>query len=81
MPRLRRLSGADIVRIFETFGFRVESQRGSHIKVRRNLPSGEIQTLVVPSHRSVKLGMARALYKEAVVYIAEGELRPHFYTD
>lgn len=34
MPKLRRLSGKDIVRILETFDFAVHSQRGSHIKVR-----------------------------------------------
>ena len=31
MPRLRRLSGAELVRIFRGFGFVVHAQRGRHI--------------------------------------------------
>ena len=37
MPRLRRLSGAELVRIFRGFGFAVHSQRGSHMKLRRTV--------------------------------------------
>lgn len=33
MPRLRRLSGDDVVSVFVTFGFRVISQRGSHVNI------------------------------------------------
>ncbi len=35
MPKPRRLSGADVVQIFEQFGFVVENQRGSHVKLAR----------------------------------------------
>jgi predicted RNA binding protein YcfA (HicA-like mRNA interferase family) len=48
MPKLRRLSGAELMKILREFGFTVHSQRGSHIKVRRVLPDGTSQTLTVP---------------------------------
>ena len=35
MPKPRVLSGRDIVRIFESFGFSIADQKGSHIKLRR----------------------------------------------
>ena len=41
MPKLRRLSGADVVAIFEGFGFELVSQRGSHVKLRRVTETGK----------------------------------------
>jgi predicted RNase H-like HicB family nuclease len=38
MPKLKVLSGAEVLRILNQFGFVSESQRGSHVKVRRALP-------------------------------------------
>ena len=31
MPKLKVLSGRDLVKIFEQFGFEVAAQRGSHV--------------------------------------------------
>ncbi|MEK7445645.1 MAG: type II toxin-antitoxin system HicA family toxin [candidate division NC10 bacterium] len=42
MPKLRRLSGAEIIAILGGFGFTVHSQRGSHVKLRRVSPDGAI---------------------------------------
>ena len=46
MPKLRRLSGADVVAIFQRFGFVVVSQRGSHVKLKRASAHGT-ETLTV----------------------------------
>ena len=45
MPKLRRLSGTEVVHILERFGFTVHAQVGSHVKLRRIGPQGEKQTL------------------------------------
>ena len=39
MPKLKRLSGCDVLAIFVEFGFESFSQRGSHIKLPRTLRS------------------------------------------
>ncbi len=49
MPRLRSLSGADIIKILESFGFEVISIKGSHHKLRR-IVNEQQQTLHVPVH-------------------------------
>ena len=49
MPRLRRLSGAEVVAILGRFGFAVVSQHGSHIKLRRAGIGGK-QVLTAPAH-------------------------------
>jgi len=56
MPKLKVLSGAEVLRILNQFGFVSESQRGSHVKVRRVLPSGVRQSLTVPLHREIDRG-------------------------
>jgi hypothetical protein len=40
MPRLRALTGGDLIRTFARFGFQEISQRGSHVKIRRVLVDG-----------------------------------------
>lgn len=81
MPgRLRHLSGPEVVRILESFGFESHSQRGDHVKLRRVIESAR-QTLVVPLHRELDLGTLQALYRQASSYIAVEKLRPHLYID
>jgi predicted RNA binding protein YcfA (HicA-like mRNA interferase family) len=78
MPRLRRLSGADVIRIFEGFGFIVLAQAGSHVKLRRIGPQGQKQTLTIPLHKELDTGTLRAILRQASQYIPDEELRPHF---
>lgn len=80
MPELRCLSGLEVIRILEGFGFAVLTQRGSHVKLRRIGPSGEKQTLTIPRHRELDTGTLRAILRQASRYIPAEELRPHFYT-
>ncbi|MFO8101403.1 MAG: type II toxin-antitoxin system HicA family toxin [Dehalococcoidia bacterium] len=43
-PKLKRLSGAEVVSIMRTFGFDIHSQKGSHAKLRRISDAGETCT-------------------------------------
>jgi predicted RNA binding protein YcfA (HicA-like mRNA interferase family) len=81
MPKPKRLSGQEVVSIFVSLGFEPISQRGSHVKLQRVLAEGSKQTLTVPAHGELEKGTSVAIYKQALRYIAEGQLRPHFYTD
>ncbi|MBI1734429.1 MAG: type II toxin-antitoxin system HicA family toxin [Candidatus Rokubacteria bacterium] len=81
MPRLRRLSGAAVVTISSRFGFSVHSQRGSHVKLRRQLGDGTSQALTVPLHSELDTGTCRAIFRQASRFIPEHELRPHFYAE
>lgn len=79
MPKLGVLSGQDVLRILDSFGFVVYAQRGSHVKVRRLLPSGTHQSLTVPLHREIDRGTLMAIYRQACRFISEQELRDHFF--
>ena len=80
MPKPRRLSGSDVIQIFEQFGFAVENQRGSHVKLVRFERSGK-QVLIISSHKEMKTGTIVGIFKQATRYIPESELRKYFYTD
>lgn len=79
VPRLRALGARDVLRALAAFGFEVASTRGSHAKLRRVLPSGEVQILTVPLHRELAAGTLRAIYRQALKFVPESELRPYFY--
>lgn len=81
MPKLRRLSGDEAIRILEHFGFTVVAQSGSHVKLRRITATGEKQTLTIPRHRELDTGTLRAIFRQASRYVPSDGLRPHFYVD
>jgi len=55
------------------------SQRGSHVKLRRVLLDGTKQTLTIPLHEELDKGTLRAIFRQALRYIPEEEVKPYFY--
>ena len=45
------------------------------------LDDGTRQTLTIPNHARLDLGTVRAVFKQALRYIPETELREHFFAD
>lgn len=78
MPKLRRLSGRDVLAILQRLGFSVARSRGSH----HTLKLGAC-TVTIPVHGSDPLatGTLRQIYKDVLACIPEDQLRPLFYTD
>lgn len=62
MPPLPILTGREVVRVFESLGWRVARRRGSHMAM---LKLGELATLSVPDHREVGRGTLRKLIRQA----------------
>jgi predicted RNA binding protein YcfA (HicA-like mRNA interferase family) len=60
MPRLPRVSGAEIVRALERLGFERVRQSGSHVIMRRGSKG-----CVVPLHGEVKTGTLAGLLRQA----------------
>jgi predicted RNA binding protein YcfA (HicA-like mRNA interferase family) len=73
MPKLRTLSGTEVIAILGDFGFRPVSQRGSHVKVCRTLEDGQTQTLTVPNHKEIDRGTLQAIFRQAGRFIPESE--------
>ncbi len=73
MPKLKNLSGKDIVKILENFGFLVTGQKGSHIKVKRIIDNDIRQTITIPNHQELDKGTTKAIYNQISKYILETE--------
>ncbi len=68
MPAIPVLSGREVVKAFESLGWQVARQRGSHIIL---IKPGSIATLSVPDHREVARGTLRSLIRASGSTVAE----------
>ncbi len=82
MPKLRRLTGKQVLDILKRFGFEVVRVRGSHHQVQR-IVSKQTQNLTVPVHgnRPIPIGTLKNIMRSAGVYLSEAELNAAFYAD
>lgn len=81
MPKLKIFSGQEVIKILISFGFIVVAQKGSHIKLVRAIAENSRQTLTIPNHDELDKGTIKAIYRQALRYISESELKNHFYTE
>lgn len=70
MPKLPRLSGPQLIKLLELFGFIQIRQKGSHIILKRKTAAGEIGT-VVPNHKELADGTLRGILKQAQITAEE----------
>ena len=63
--KLPIISGQEILKILKKEGFLVISQKGSHIKVRKQRPSNGTITVIIPNHKTLKRGTLKAILKQA----------------
>lgn len=70
MPKLPRLSGHEMIKILELFGFFHIRQKGSHVILKK---TGESKTLgaVVPDHKELAEGTMRGILKQAEIPVEE----------
>ena len=64
MPKLPRISGADMVRALQRLGFEKTRQRGSHVVMRQGS-----RGCVVPLHDELKTGTLAGVLRQAEVSI------------
>ncbi len=67
-PSLPVLSGREVVRAFESLGWQVARQSGSHIIM---VKESEMTTLSIPDHREVAKGTLRSLIRAAGITVSE----------
>ena len=79
MPKLKRLSQAEVIEILSQLDIAIHSRKGSHVKLRRIGINGN-ETLTIPNHRELDTGTCKAIFRQASQYIPESELHPYFYS-
>jgi len=68
MPPIPLLRPQEVVKVFESFGWTIVRQRGSHIIMTK---TGHIATLSIPNHSQVARGTLRSLIQHAGLTIEE----------
>jgi predicted RNA binding protein YcfA (HicA-like mRNA interferase family) len=66
MPKLKRVSGAEVIRALEKLGFERVRQRGSHVILKKQSPQGTLGC-VVPLHHELAEGTLRGILQQAQV--------------
>ena len=62
MPKLPRVSGAEVIRALRRLGFKQVRKSGSHVVMRR-----ESKGCVVPLHAEIKVGTLAGVLRQADV--------------
>ena len=68
MAQLPKLSGREVVKVFEKLGWEIARQRGSHIIMSKK---GHLATLSIPNHKEVAKGTPRSLIRSARLTVLE----------
>ncbi len=63
-PALPVVSGAEVLRALGRGGFTQVSQKGSHVKLRKESPTGSL-TAIVPMHDELAPGTLRSILRQA----------------
>ena len=70
MPKLKRISGKETVRILEKHGFIQIRQRGSHVLLKKQTIDEDIGC-VVPLHKELAVGTLHGIIRQAKLSVEE----------
>jgi len=80
MPRkIRLLSGKDIVKILESYGFVIKRKVGSHVRLTLENDSRSFH-VTIPLHSEMKKGTLRSIINELEKCVNSSMLEKDFYT-
>ncbi len=65
MPRFKKLSGHEVVKILcNKFDFKVSGRKGSHVRLSKQTDSGKTGC-VIPMHPELKTGTLKGILRQA----------------
>ncbi|MDO8563712.1 MAG: type II toxin-antitoxin system HicA family toxin [Nanoarchaeota archaeon] len=64
--KLPQISGIELIKRLRRFGFVITRQRGSHVRLEKNLPEKTIK-ITVPAHNVLKKGTLHHILKDAEI--------------
>ena len=79
--KLRIISGREVVKILESYGFVIKRTVGSHTRLTLQTVHEETAYITVPLHSELKRGSLRGIISELEKYISSENLNTDFYTE
>lgn len=81
MPRkIRLLSGKDMIKILESYGFALKRKVGSHARLTLEKEQGSFH-VTIPLHSEIKKGTLRSVISELEKCVDLDVLEKDFYTE
>ena len=64
MPKLKPVSGLNIIKALGKAGFQVVGRKGSHVRLKRKT-STAVYVVIVPLHPEIKKGTLKSILRQA----------------
>jgi len=68
MPKLPVCSGRQAIKVFESLGWSVDRQKGSHVSL---VKSGSVFVLTIPIHETLDRGLLRGQIRKAGISVEQ----------
>lgn len=68
MPKLPVVSCKKLIKFLENLGYRVERQKGSHIRLKKIIPGGH-HSVTVPAHKEIAKGTLSDILEKVSIYV------------
>ncbi len=81
MPKLRRLSGKEVIAILERLGYSVTRVKGSHYRLEMVREVSCRVTVPVHGNQPLAIPTLKSIYRAVVLCVSELEARPLFYAE
>lgn len=80
MPKLKQLSGKEVVKIFELYGFKIKRNVGSHTRLTL-FQDGISYHITIPLHNSLKKGTLHSIVKDFELCFGKKETNKCFFNE
>ena len=64
----RNISGQNLIKLLQTFGYEISRQKGSHIRLTHSTDQGS-HHITIPDHNPLKLGTLSAIVNEVAEHL------------
>jgi len=68
MPKLPVVSYKQLIKLLREFGYEIDHQRGSHIRLKKQLHSGH-HSITVPAHKEIAKGTLNDIIDRVSHYV------------
>ena len=80
MPKLKILNSKEIIKILESYGFKMDSQKGSHIKLVKQTTFQKL-VLIIADNKNLQKGTIKAIFNQASRFVDNEKLQEYFYSE
>jgi len=67
MPKLPVVSFKELLKLLKTYGYEIDHQRGSHIRLKKSFPPGH-HSITVPAHKEIAKGTLNDILEKVSPY-------------